>query len=183
MPTGAVWTLMLDLEPMLCLRHYTDLNSLLHRSMQGDCTQLRDPCQTAQHYRSPRIRKGQCRPCTRCRCPLSCFSYANIHVLQGGQTGCSQRPSHDTGCRSSQLVCCRRKARRPCQKESRVRLRCHLRLCTVGLIPASVNFAAQALMAEISPWMCGLPVRKLAPSQTMELEVWLTIIAPTAAKE
>lgn len=51
-----------------------------------------------------------------------------------------------------------------------------------GVIQASVNLVVQALMAEISSYNVGSPVRKPAPSQAMKSEVWLTIIAPNAAK-
>lgn len=51
-----------------------------------------------------------------------------------------------------------------------------------GVIPPPVNLAVQALMAEISSRIAGSPVRKLVPSQTMESELWLTIIALDVAK-
>jgi hypothetical protein len=54
----------------------------------------------------------------------------------------------------------------------------HAAKICVGVMLRAANTAVHALIAEISPWMVGSPVRKFAPRQTIESLVWLTMMVP-----
>jgi hypothetical protein len=58
----------------------------------------------------------------------------------------------------------------------------HAAKICVGVMLRAANTAVHALIAEISPWMVGSPVRKFAPRQTTESLVWFTMMVPYAAK-